>query len=92
MWRSKFDCTRNFVSMFAEKYLPRKDIICKSTDERLKMLCNVGYDLDGHDVDYAMKHGVILKVNGTDIDNSERVITVFYTFKNFTFSSSELKD
>ena len=34
IWRSKGDCTRNFISMFAEKYISKKSIKHLKTNER----------------------------------------------------------
>jgi len=90
MWRSKGDCTRNFVSMFSDKYLSKKSTHNVSTNERKRMLLLIGYDMDGKNVDLAMKHGVMMKINSEKRGPSDNTFPVFYTFENFTFSDDML--
>lgn len=88
IWRSKVDCTRNFVSMYAQKYIGNKNIENMNTFERIKILKNeYGIDLD-NDVDYGMKHGVFMKKNFDKTNNINN--TMYYIFRNIKFSNDML--
>lgn len=83
IWRSKFDCTRNFISTYAEKYIGKNKLHNLSTKERLNELIKLGYYLDDSNdnfkVDYIMKHGVFIKKNN------------LYVFRNLVFSNNLYK-
>jgi tRNA(His) 5'-end guanylyltransferase len=84
MWRSKGDCTRNFISLYCEKYIGKKQIQYMQKDQRLNELKTLGFDLSGngqYKVDFAMKHGVFMKLNNDDI-----IKTVFFVFKEYEYS------
>lgn len=90
MWRSKGDCTRNFVAMFSDKYLSKKSTHQVSTKDRIIMLREKGFELEGEDVDISMKYGTMLKINGEKRGNTDDACSVFYSFKNFKFSNEML--
>lgn len=79
IWRSKGDCTRNFISLYAETYLGKKNIQNMSNAERLQKLKEKGYDLNAESTDFSLKHGTFLKYN------SENDEVEFYVFKNLFF-------
>jgi hypothetical protein len=84
LWRSRGDCTRNFIQLYAEKYIGKKNIHKKNTTDRLALLTERGVDLSGNSeykVDFAMKHGIFLKT-----DNDDMIKTVFFVFKNLKYS------
>lgn len=81
IWRSKWDCVRNFVSLYAQAYL-KGSTEGIPTSERIKKLKEIGHDLDSETTDFAMKHGVFLKC----FDRK----TVFHVFKNIGFSTELL--
>lgn len=85
IWRSKGDCTRNFIAMYAEKYIGKKEIQCMCISDRIEKLKELKYDLseESSDVDYAMKHGVFLKLNNNK--------TIFYVFRNLKYSTDMMK-
>lgn len=89
MWRSKGDCMRNFVAMFAEKYIGKKKIVRMTTMDRKKNLLACGIDLDGSNVDYSMKHGIFLKADSEKF-RMRQSVTRFYSFRNFKFSENIL--
>jgi len=60
IWRSKQDCYRNFVSMFAEKYFSTKVMNGMSTKQRVDKLKEMGVDLTTDD-NIDMKYGVYVK-------------------------------
>ena len=91
IWRSKGDCTRNYVAMFAETHIPHNQLHGMSTATRIEKLKEFGYDLSDNSVDYAMKHGVFMKRSVCDEANARDTIkTTFYVFKNLTYSSDLL--
>jgi tRNA(His) 5'-end guanylyltransferase len=79
IWRSKGDCTRNFVSMYAEKYIGKKKIIGVPMIDRIIQLKKMGIDLaENGNIDFAMKHGTFIKsINGSN---------TYHVFKNLKFS------
>jgi tRNA(His) 5'-end guanylyltransferase len=81
IWRSKGDCTRNFISLYAETYLGKRNIIGMSNLERLEKLKELGYDLNSENIDYSLKHGTFLKYNSL---NNE---VEFYVFRNLSFTN-----
>lgn len=81
IWRSKGDCIRNFISLYAETYLGKKNILGMSNVERLEKLKEKGYDLNGENIDYSLKYGTFLKYN-TKSNQVE-----FYVFKQISFTS-----
>jgi tRNA(His) 5'-end guanylyltransferase len=82
IWRSRGDCTRNFISLYAETYIGKKNILGMSNQERLEKLKEIGYDLNSDTIDYSLKHGTFLKYNS---DNNE---VEFYVFKNISFTNN----
>lgn len=95
MWRCKRDCIRNFVSMFAEKYIGKKAILNMNNDERVAKLVEngfLGFDPENENVDFSMKYGVFMKKtkrnNNCSQRNSEnkKLSTRFYVFRTFKFS------
>lgn len=90
MWRSKGDCTRNFVAMFSDKYLSKKSTHQVSTKDRIIMLREKGFELEGDNVDLSMKYGTMLKINCEKKGNNDDACSVFYSFKNFKFSDDML--
>lgn len=96
MWRSKGDCTRNFISMFAEKYLGKKNLDKVNSTERVKRLIDAGvlsFDPEHENVDFSMKHGVFMKrVNKDDpVFGRSTINTTFYVFKTFKYSPEMVK-
>jgi hypothetical protein len=96
MWRSKGDCTRNFISMFAEKYLGKKSLYKVNSTERVNRLIDVGvlsFDPEHENVDFSMKHGVFIKrVNNVDpVFGKSSINTTFYVFKTFKYTLEMVK-
>lgn len=93
LWRTN-DCTKNFVSMYALKYLGKSVINKMSTRDRSDMLSVRGHDLTDDNIDKSMKHGVFMKsahINDVENMNTEHfkkiIKTNFYVFPEFKFSS-----
>lgn len=80
IWRSRFDCVRNFISLYAETYIGKKNIYKLSVKDRLDSLSKIGcYICDTDEnfyVDYSMKHGIFIKKHN------------FYIFRNLKFSDT----
>jgi len=84
IWRSKGDGVRNFVSMYAEKYIGKTKIEGVSVTNRIANLKNLGLDLsENGNIDFSLKHGVFMKSNG---NSDER----YYVFKNLKYSRDML--
>lgn len=82
IWRSKGDCVKNFVSMYAKTYIGIKKIEYLSTNDRINKLKTFGLDLsDKGNIDFSQKHGVFIKLGP---DNNEN----FYVFKNLKYSKN----
>lgn len=78
IWRSKMDCFRNFVSMYAEKYFTAKQLSKKSVQDRLDMLHEKGVDVP---IDNDMANGAYVKryttneiIPATDTETEKVVI------------------
>ena len=83
IWRSRGDCTRNFVSMYAEKYIGKKKIIGVSMADRVLQLKTLGIDLkENGRIDFALKHGTFIK--------SVEGLNTYYVFKNLKYSHQML--
>lgn len=97
LWRSKNDCSRNFVSMFAEKYIGKNKLESLNTSQRIEQLINKGYlgfTQDDENLDYSLKFGVFMKRNERSnkiLENQQNerksIATNFYVFKNLLYSS-----
>lgn len=61
IWRSKFDCYRNFVAMYCERHLNPKNINKMDTVTRKKVLLEIGCNVDDPSIDITMKYGMFLK-------------------------------
>jgi tRNA(His) 5'-end guanylyltransferase len=85
IWRSKCDCTRNFISLYAETFIGKKAIQNMSNLERIEILKERGYDLNSDEIDYSLKHGTFLKYN------SENDEVEFYVFRNIQYSDDFYK-
>lgn len=84
IWRSKGDCTRNFVSMYAEKYIGKKKIEGMPMVNRIAKLKDLGLDFNENgNIDFSLKHGVFIKSNG---NSDER----YYVFKNLKYFDNML--
>jgi tRNA(His) guanylyltransferase len=84
LWRSQGICTRNFIQLYAKKYIGKKYISNINTLERLDILKERGIDLSGNSeykVDFGLKHGIFIKFN-----NNDTFKTQFYVFKNIKYS------
>lgn len=57
IWRSIYDCYRNCISAYAQKYFSHKEIDGKTTKDMLQML-NDKYELKEEDIPIFHKHGV----------------------------------
>jgi tRNA(His) 5'-end guanylyltransferase len=88
MWRSKGDCTRNFISMFAEKFIPKKQLQHMNLTTRIENLQKIGINLSGENIDYSLKHGIFIKKCSPTINGE--IITNFYVFKNYKFAEDML--
>lgn len=80
IWRSKGDCTRNFIAMYAEKYLSKKTIVGMTKEKRLEALKELGYDLDLETTNFALKHGVFIKYDRSTKKHN------YWVFKNVKFN------
>ncbi len=80
IWRSKGDCTRNFISMYSEKFLGKKQVQGMPNETRLKVLRELGHDLNSSTTNYALKHGAFIKYD------KETKSQVCWVFKNISFS------
>lgn len=84
IWRSKGDCTRNFVAMYATKFLGKKTIQNMTTTTRIDELKKIEHDLsESGNVDFAMKHGTFVKM----YNNSPMCLV----FRNLKFSEDMLE-
>lgn len=89
IWRSKIDCERNFIALYCEKYIGKKNMTNMKKNQRIDKLKTMGIDLTGNSdypVDFALKHGVFMKLSNDD----NPFKTYFYVFKNFQYSDNML--
>jgi tRNA(His) 5'-end guanylyltransferase len=89
-WRSSCDSVRNFIAMYAEKYIGKHEIHNMSQIERIKNLKELGHDLDDHSkIDVIMKFGVFISAPFEEHNDCE-IITLkdIYGYK---YSESNLK-
>jgi tRNA(His) 5'-end guanylyltransferase len=96
MWRSRGDCNRNFVSMFAEKYIGKDKLNKLKTYERVNKLVDVGllgFSPNDENLDYSMKCGVFLKrlEHVTECNKKDKLTTKCFVFKTFKFSDEMVK-
>uniref|UniRef100_A0A6C0EBU0 tRNAHis guanylyltransferase catalytic domain-containing protein n=1 Tax=viral metagenome TaxID=1070528 RepID=A0A6C0EBU0_9ZZZZ len=61
IWRSKYDCYRNYISMYSDKYLGKTTTEGISTNKRIEMLKEMGVDFD-NEKDKSMRNGVYVKL------------------------------
>lgn len=61
VWRSKFDCFKNFVAMYAEKHFSPRELLGVCTQRRIEMLAERGIDVSSESIDMGMKFGTFLK-------------------------------
>lgn len=94
MWRAKGDCTRNFISMYAEKHIGKNKLNGMTTNQRVQELKKYGIDLDDDIPDKSMKYGLFIKNTKRIIDQNKEFVdannlpirSVFYVFENLLFS------
>ncbi len=83
IWRSKADCTRNYVSAFAEKYIGKNELNNLSTKQRIEKL-KTEHEIDLNDqnmIEIEMKHGVFMK------RSNNLLRTSYFVFQNLQFSN-----
>jgi tRNA(His) 5'-end guanylyltransferase len=102
IWRSKYDCYRNFVSMYAMQYMSKKQLNNISTPDRIESLKSFGVFLDDYKIDQSLKHGIFMKLHVPQNNdesqkdnifmklhvsqNNDESLTSFYVFKNLNYS------
>lgn len=91
LWRSRYDCSRNFVSMFAEEYVGKKKLIGLNTEKRVDELIKagiVGFTKDDENIDYSLKCGVFMKRSEREsfTTRGNSLSTNFYVFKTLKYS------
>lgn len=79
IWYSKYECTRNFISMVSENILGKKKLHGLSNGTRLKMLNDMGYDFNSDTSIYPLKYGAFIKYNNVTKSH------ICWVFKNITF-------
>lgn len=87
VWRSQFDCYRNFVSELAYRYFSKKSLEKQSTKERkLRLLDEAGVDVDSFNV--FLRHGTFVKRALTTYNENNNT---YYRNKYVRFALPELK-
>jgi tRNA(His) 5'-end guanylyltransferase len=77
IWRSKLDCFRNFVGMYARRMIPSKTLNGLSNVERIQKLKEMGIDLDGptmNPVIPLMKNGAYVKKKTYDPNHDDDIM------------------
>lgn len=59
IWRSKYDCYRNFVSLLLENNYSHKEVQNIKSSQRVKMLKDKGIDID--ETELGMRYGIYIK-------------------------------
>jgi tRNA(His) guanylyltransferase len=88
IWRSKYDCYRNFVGMYAQKYMSHKKLNNMSTNDRIQYLkvYDIFLDTDDNYIDQSLKYGLFMKLHISQ--NTTDNLTSFYIFKNINYSEN----
>jgi tRNA(His) guanylyltransferase len=73
IWRSKLDCFRNFVAMYAERMIPSKTLNGLKNVERVQKLKELGINMDSPTVDPLMKNGTYVKKEMYNPNNDDNV-------------------
>lgn len=80
IWRSKGNCTRNFITMYSEKILGKKEVFGMPNETRLKVLKELGHDLNSVTTNYPLKHGTFIKFDRSTKEHE------YYVFRNIEFN------
>jgi tRNA(His) 5'-end guanylyltransferase len=85
IWRSKGDCQRKFIAMYSEKILGKKYVHGMLNETRIKVLKELGLDINSPNMNFPLKHGVFIKFDRSTMDYT------YWVFKNISFSMDLLK-
>lgn len=88
IWRSKLDCFRNFVAMYAERMLPARTLHGLKNCDRVTKLKELGVDMDSPDINPLMKNGAYVKKKLFNQNSGSELI---FRRKSYVFALPNIK-
>ena len=91
IWRSKFDCYRNFVGMYVQQFMNHKEVQGMSTIERVKQLKN-SHNIDIDTLNVFMRYGVYVKKIDYDLpcSSNDKLSNYYKNNKNVGLSMQHI--
>lgn len=89
IWRSQFDCYRNFVSELAYRYFPKKSLEKQSTIERKNRLLNEA-NINTESFNVFLRHGTFVKRALVSYNENNENNQIYFRNKYVRFALPEL--